>query len=67
MTHQATIKHNSIAQARVIDCSDNLTQAKRQASAEFGLEQQDYLIVIRDERGEIVASRRAGDKVWSNA
>mgnify|MGYP003387104571 CR=1 FL=1 len=67
MTYQATIKHSSIAQARTIKVSDDLTQAKRQATAEFGAEQLDYTIVIFDERNETVASRRVADKQWTNA
>ena len=67
MTYQATIKHSSIAQARTINVSDDLTQAKRQATAEFGMEQSDYQIVIIDELGNTVASRRVGGKTWVNA
>jgi hypothetical protein len=67
MTYQATIKHSSISQARTIKVSDDLTQAKRQATAEFGAEQRDYTVVILDERNEVVASRRVADKTWANA
>ena len=67
MTYQATIKHSSIAQARTIKVSDDLTQAKRQATAEFGAEQLDCTIVLFDARTEPVASRRVADKQWTNA
>ena len=62
---QATIAHHSISRARVIDVSDNLGKAKREATREFGGEQLDFRIVITDERGEVVASRRVGDKRWA--
>lgn len=66
-TYKATIKHHSISRARVIDVSAaNLTAAKRKATAEFGKEQRDYTIVIMDERGEQIASRRAGGGAWLN-
>jgi hypothetical protein len=62
---QATISHHSISRARVIDVSDDLTQAKRQASKEFGDEFLDYRIIIVNERGETIASRLVGEKRWS--
>lgn len=62
--YTATIAHSSIARARQIEIDGSLTQAKRAATAEFGEEQIDYRIVIIDERGETVASRRVSDKTW---
>lgn len=62
----ATLKHHSIARARIIQCPVNLTQAKRAATREFGGEMLDYTIVILDPRGECVASRKVGAKNWSN-
>jgi vacuolar-type H+-ATPase subunit F/Vma7 len=62
--YAATIAHSSIAGARQIEIDGTLAQAKRAASAEFGQEQQDYRIVIIDERGDTAASRRVGDQRW---
>lgn len=67
MTYRATIKHSTISHARVVEVSDNLTQAKLQASAEFSDEHRDYTIVIFDDRDETVASRRVADNRWTNA
>lgn len=63
-TYTATIAHHSISRARVITIDGSLTQAKRTATKEFGAEQRDYNIVIRDARGETVAARRVGDARW---
>lgn len=64
-TYTATIAHHSIRSARFITVEGTLTQAKRAATKEFGAEQQDYRIVIRNVHGEIAAARRVGDARWS--
>lgn len=46
MTYRATIEHHSISRARVIECGDDLAEAKRRADEEFGDEQRDYVIAI---------------------
>ena len=66
-TYQATIRHHSIASARTITVTGNLTQAKRAATAEFGDGYNDHKIVIANDRGDIVASRTIADKSWTNA
>ena len=63
-TYTATISHHSIASARVISITGSLTQAKRQASREFGAEFRDHRIVIRDQAGWPVASRLVADTRW---
>lgn len=64
----ATIRHHSISRAPVIECGNNLTQAKRKATAFFGGGYLDHVIEISDtlEMGYpvIVALRRIGDKKW---
>ncbi len=60
----ATISHHSISRARVIEIDGTLTNAKRAATKEFNGEFVDYVIIIRDEFGETVATRRIGDKGW---
>jgi len=60
-----TLVHPSIARARVITVDAHLAQAKRAATKEFGAEQQDYRIVIANVHGDLVASRRVGDRRWS--
>ena len=53
MTYRATIRHSSVARARVIDTgTDILPLAKRRASAEFGGEQNDHVIVILGDPGQ---------------
>lgn len=68
-TYTSTIRHSSIAAARQINTTGTLAQAKRAATAEFGDEQVDYRIVIAtdDGHGEIVSSRRVGDRKWIDA
>lgn len=70
--YTATIRHHSIASARVVPVGDTLAAAKRAATEEFGDDMQDYTIVICDTQSsdpspgmDIVASRRCGDKRWS--
>lgn len=60
----ATISHHSISRAPVIEIDGTLTQAKRTATKEFNGGFNDHVIIIRDEFGETVATRRLGDKVW---
>ncbi len=61
----ASIAHSSIAAARQIEIAGSLKRAKLAATKEFGEEFVDYRIVIVDESGETVASRRVGDKRWN--
>jgi hypothetical protein len=67
--YTATISHNSIARAHVIDAGDTLQAAKRAASREFGDGFLDHQIVIYDrqyrEGSEAVATRRVGDRRWN--
>lgn len=66
MAYQATIKHGSVASARVITIStDNLSVAKRAATKEFGMESNDYLIVVADMDGQTVSARRVDGK-WAD-
>lgn len=60
----ATIAHHSIARADVIEIDGTLTQAKRAATKRFDGGFNDHVIIIRDEFGETVATRRLGDKSW---
>lgn len=67
---RATIRHHSIARARVVDLgTPDLIAAKKAASAEFKGEFADYTICILGEetpdnpRG-IVASKRVGARKW---
>ncbi len=68
--YRATIRHHSIARARVVNLGTNdLSVAKRRASAEFRGDFNDYIIVVLgdatpDNPGGIVASRRIGGKTW---
>lgn len=64
-TYTIGITHHSIASAREITVTGTLTQAKRQATKEFGGEFQEYRIVIQDSRGETVASKLVGAERWS--
>ena len=63
--YTATIAHHSISRAPVIEVEGDLTKAKREATKEFGGGFLDHTIVIRDARGDTVASRRIGEKRWS--
>ena len=65
-TYTATIAHHSISRARTIEVTGTLTAAKVAATREFGGDQNDYRIVITDEQGQTVASRRIGDRDWCN-
>lgn len=64
-TYTATICHHSIASAREITTKGSLATAKRTATREFGAGFLDHRIVICDERGQTVTSRRIGDRRWS--
>ncbi|MGB3417891.1 MAG: hypothetical protein WBA36_14550 [Mesorhizobium sp.] len=70
--YTATIRHHSIARARIIGVGDDLTTAKRNATKEFGDEFLDYMIIIRDRdeqdwggNEDVVASKRVGAKRWN--
>lgn len=65
-TYTATIAHHSISRARTIEVTGTLTAAKAAATREFGDGFLDHRIVIRDEHGQTVASRRIGDRDWCN-
>ena len=61
----ATIRHHSIARARIIKIHGTLTQAKRAATREFRDEQRDYQIVIIDlMMQDIVARKNVGGRRW---
>lgn len=68
----ATIRHHSIARARVIDLGTaDLKAAKRKASAEFRGEFVDYAICIIGDRTPdnpdgIISSRRVGARNWND-
>lgn len=70
ISYKATIRHNSIASARVVDLgTTDMTIAKRRSAAEFGGEDGDYTIVILgdetpDNPSGIVARRRAAGRKW---
>lgn len=69
--YTATIRHHSIASARIVPVGDDLTTAKRNATREFGGDFNDYLIVILDRDAsnfdsEIVARKRIGSRKWSD-
>jgi|GEM_PF-2297591 hypothetical protein len=70
MTYQITIEHHSIARARCIEFAGPLAEAKRLAEREFGAEQRDYLITIREADGphwgSLVASRPVGGRKWTD-
>lgn len=67
---RATIRHHSIASARVVDLGTaDLTAAKKAAAAEFRAEFVDYTICILGERTPdnpdgIIAARRVGARKW---
>lgn len=69
-TYSATIRHHSIARARVIECGSDLTAAKRKAAREFGAEQIDYDIAIFEHRDgvapEMITSRKVGGGKWQD-
>ena len=65
-TYTATIHHHSIARARSITIQGDLTAAKRAATAEFGDEQQNYVLYIANSFGQPAASRRLSAKRWTN-
>jgi hypothetical protein len=66
----ATIRHHSIASARVVDLGTaDMAEAKKLAAAEFRGEFADYRICILGERSVhnpdgIVATRRVGARKW---
>lgn len=63
-TYTATITHHSIHSARVITVEGSIAQVKRAATLEFGDGFVDHVIVIRDQYGEPVATRRIGSRRW---
>lgn len=69
-TYRATIRHNSIASARIVDLgTDDLAAAKKAASAEFVGEFVDHEICILgdstpDNPNGIVSKRRVGARKW---
>ena len=65
-TYIATIHHHSIARARSITIQGDLTAAKRAATAEFGDDQQNYVLYIANSLGQPAASRRLSAKRWTN-
>lgn len=73
-TYFATIRHHSIARARVIKIEGTITEAKRAATGEFKGDFNDYVLTIfgTHENGEmdrdyIVSSRRLGARKWHDA
>lgn len=71
MTHfYATIRHHSIARARVIECGENLVAAKAKASREFGDDFRDVVITIYGGREgvapEIYAERKVSARKWTD-
>ncbi|GGW23904.1 hypothetical protein GCM10011452_09060 [Gemmobacter lanyuensis] len=68
--YTATIRHHSIASARVVNVGNDLTAAKTAATKEFGGEMRDYTIVIIDTQcpdpwnGDVVASKRVCARSW---
>ena len=67
MTYTASVVHHSLAQHRSITIRGTLRAAKAAATREFGAGFVDHKIVILDELGDIVASRRIGDARWQEA
>lgn len=65
-TYIATIRHHSIARARSITIEGDLTAAKRAATAEFGDDQQDYVLYIESSLGQPAAYRKLSSKRWTN-
>ena len=66
MTYVATITHHSLAAAPCITIHGNLAAAKQAAADRFGDGFADHVIVIY-RRGDLIASRRIGDRNWSHA
>ena len=68
--YHATIRHHSIARARIVDLgTDSLDAAKKAAAAEFKGDFVDYIICIIGDRtphnpNGIVAHRRVGARKW---
>ena len=63
---RATVVHSSIIQHDIIEVSDDLPTAKRQAVLEFGMGSADHTIRIYDaETRETVTERRIGGRKWS--
>jgi len=65
-TYTATLAHSSISRAPQIKVSGTLAAAKRAATGRFGDGFQDHEIRIHDEDGDLVASRRVGDRRWTD-
>lgn len=65
-TFYATLKHHSLSRSPVIKFEGSLKQAKRTATEEFGMEFQEYEIIITDEDGDWVARKLVGDEKWTN-
>lgn len=69
---RATIRHHSIARARVVDLgTDDLTKAKTLAAAEFRGDFVDYTLCILGDAtphnpSGVIASRRIGARKWHN-
>lgn len=69
--YTATITHHSIATARQEQVGDTLDTAKRNATRQFGGEQRDFTIIIRDSSlpeypSNIVACRKVSGQ-WMEA
>lgn len=69
MEYRATIRDDCIARARVITVGNDMSTAKRKASAEFRGERIDYTIVIIGEQTPdnptgVVASKKIGARSW---
>lgn len=69
--YTATIKHNSIARARIVNVGETLRAAKINATREFGSGYLDHMIVIYDSQipehmGQIVATKRVDAPKWTN-
>ncbi len=59
----ATLSHHSISRARSIS-APTLSSAKRKATQEFGDGFNDHRLVIYDEHGNLIASRRIDERRW---
>ena len=68
--YTATIQHHSISRARIVDVGNNLTMAKRLATAEFGGGFLDHTIVIFDAEipgwDNICAARKLCHRRWQD-
>ncbi len=60
------LQHHSISRSPEVRTELDLTAAKRLATKEFGKGFNDSKIIILNERGELVSSRRVGDKYWTD-